>query len=155
MRLLQLRNDEDISLVEYFGTPPPYAILSHTWGADDDEVTFKDLSEARGKDKKGYIKLLFCAQQAALHGLEYFCMVSNISGWILVASGISPNLQGPEIVETSAASIGRHQNYMLAEMHSKAAYSVLMFSSYTCISDRSIFRPKFQRIKCVALRAFE
>jgi hypothetical protein len=72
MRLLQLKDDKDISLVEYFGKPPPYAILSHTWGADDDEVTFKDLSEARGKDKKGYRKLLFCGQQAALHGLEYF-----------------------------------------------------------------------------------
>jgi hypothetical protein len=83
MCLLQLKNDRDISLVEYFGKPPPYAILSHTWGADDDEVTFKDLSEARGKDKNGYRKLLFCGQQAALHGLEYFwvdtCYIRNVA----------------------------------------------------------------------------
>jgi hypothetical protein len=53
-------------------TLPPYAILSHTWGADDDEVTFKDLSNGRGKEKPGFRKLLFCGQQATLHGLEYF-----------------------------------------------------------------------------------
>jgi hypothetical protein len=47
MRLLQ-RIDEDIyRLTKKFvdgATIPPYAILSHTWGADGDEVSFVDLS---------------------------------------------------------------------------------------------------------------
>jgi hypothetical protein len=72
MRLLRLRDNGDFSLTEHVGDPPPYAILSHTWGADDDEVTFKDLSNGQGKEKPGFRKLLFCGQQAILHGLEYF-----------------------------------------------------------------------------------
>ena len=43
---------------------PEYAILSHTWGADEEEVTFKDLQEGVGKRKSGYLKLEFCAEQA-------------------------------------------------------------------------------------------
>lgn len=54
------------------GNIPPYAILSHTWQGE--EVTLADLKDSPngGRDKKGYKKLLFCAQQAALDGLEYF-----------------------------------------------------------------------------------
>lgn len=32
---------------------PRYAILSHTWGADSDEVTFNDLTNCTGMDKSG------------------------------------------------------------------------------------------------------
>lgn len=72
MRLLQFRGDE-ISLVEYVGRDvPQYAILSHTWGADLDEVTFKDLTEGTGQDKAGYSKLAFCGKQAAEDGLRFF-----------------------------------------------------------------------------------
>ena len=42
---------------------PPYAILSHTWGADDEEVTFDDLENGRGKSKAGYAKIQFCGEQ--------------------------------------------------------------------------------------------
>ena len=70
MRLLQLEADGEFSLVEFVGENiPPYAILSHTWGADHEEVIFKDLVSEVGKDKKGYRKLTFCARQAAQHGL--------------------------------------------------------------------------------------
>ncbi|KAH8724797.1 heterokaryon incompatibility protein-domain-containing protein [Phaeosphaeriaceae sp. PMI808] len=73
MRLLQLQDDGGFSLVEHVGNNiPPYAILSHTWGSDNDEVTFRDLVEGRGKDKTGYRKLTFCGEQAAHDGLEYF-----------------------------------------------------------------------------------
>ncbi|KAH4354590.1 hypothetical protein HBH99_256800, partial [Parastagonospora nodorum] len=52
MRLLRLEGDDGFSLVEFFGSDlPPYAILSHTWGADRDEVTFRDLTEGTGKEK--------------------------------------------------------------------------------------------------------
>jgi hypothetical protein len=40
MRLLRIR---DLSLAEFVGNDiPRYAILSHTWGADYEEVTFKE-----------------------------------------------------------------------------------------------------------------
>ncbi|KAF2843948.1 HET-domain-containing protein, partial [Plenodomus tracheiphilus IPT5] len=73
MRLLQLHNDGKFSLTEFIGdTIPRYAILSHTWGADDEEVTLADLEMDVGSSKKGYRKLQFCADQAAKHGLRYF-----------------------------------------------------------------------------------
>jgi hypothetical protein len=85
MRLLRLGDDGRYSLVEYIGRdspPPPYATLSHTWGADHEEVTFKDLVEGIGKNKAGYRKLSFCAKQAAHDGLQFFwvdncCIVSS------------------------------------------------------------------------------
>ena len=49
-----------------------YAILWHTWSPDTDEVTYKDLVDGAGKDKVGYKKLQFCAEQARNNGLEYF-----------------------------------------------------------------------------------
>jgi hypothetical protein len=74
MRLLRRWPDNSgFSLVEHVGNNiPPYAILSHTWGPDDEEVTFKDLMEGSGKSKPGYRKLSFCGRQAAQDGLEYF-----------------------------------------------------------------------------------
>ncbi|PVH91620.1 hypothetical protein DM02DRAFT_333473 [Periconia macrospinosa] len=73
MRLLQLQDDGEFSLVEHIGSNiPPYAILSHTWGADREEVTFKDLIEGTGKNKAGYRKLTFCGEQAAKDNLQWF-----------------------------------------------------------------------------------
>ena len=37
---------------------PPYAILSHTWGADTEEVSFKDMIDGTSKRKTGYDKIL-------------------------------------------------------------------------------------------------
>jgi hypothetical protein len=71
MRLLRLQ-DNNVSLIEYSGKPPRYAILSHTWGADDEEVSFRDILDGTGRIKEGYRKLIFCGQQAARHGLEYY-----------------------------------------------------------------------------------
>jgi hypothetical protein len=54
---------------------PPYAILSHTWGSDHEEVTFKDLQEDAGRRKFGsigYKKLYFCGREASRHGISYF-----------------------------------------------------------------------------------
>jgi hypothetical protein len=73
MRLLQLEDDDTFSLVEYFGKDvPPYAILSHTWGADHDELALRDLINGHGKDRGGYRKLLFCGKQAAKDDLKFF-----------------------------------------------------------------------------------
>ena len=72
MRLLKLQDDGELSLVEFASnTIPRYAILSHTWGTDDEEVTFKDLVEGTGKTKAGYRKIRFCTKQAASDGLQF------------------------------------------------------------------------------------
>ena len=48
---------------------PPYAILSHTWGAE--EVTFDDVESGIGEDKAGYPKLVQSCAIAAKAGLKY------------------------------------------------------------------------------------
>lgn len=73
MRLLRLENDGGFRLEDFTNRKiPAYAILSHTWGPDTEEVTFKDLTERTGENKEGYRKLAFCAKQAAQDGLQFF-----------------------------------------------------------------------------------
>ncbi|OAG19925.1 hypothetical protein CC77DRAFT_1009615 [Alternaria alternata] len=74
MRLLQIQANGSFSLVNYDSTSiPPYAILSHTWSENnEDEVSFSDMRNETGKDKRGYAKLKFCAEQATKDGLEHF-----------------------------------------------------------------------------------
>jgi hypothetical protein len=72
MRLLKLGDDNQFSLTEFVGPDiPRYAILSHTWGADHEEVTFKDLIDGTYKTRVGYRKIRFCTAQAASDGLEF------------------------------------------------------------------------------------
>ncbi|KAF5846014.1 hypothetical protein GGP41_008478 [Bipolaris sorokiniana] len=73
MRLLQYSESEELSIHSFDdGDIPPYAILSHTWGADGDEVTFADLKTGGGKTKPGYEKILFCGKRARRDNLQYF-----------------------------------------------------------------------------------
>jgi ankyrin repeat protein len=73
MRLLKTEVDGSLSLVERSDSDiPPYAILSHTWGRDENEVTFKDWNDGISKSKSGYKKIQSCGEQAAKDGLEYF-----------------------------------------------------------------------------------
>jgi hypothetical protein len=75
MRLLQRSDTGVLSFSKNFvgnDTIPPYAILSHTWSADAEEVTFEDLTKGIGKNKPGYEKIWFCGEQAKQDGLEYF-----------------------------------------------------------------------------------
>ena len=73
MHLLQVRDAETFSLVERFDDEvPEYAILSHTWGHSDDEVTYQDLQNHTAEGKEGYNKLMFCGKQAMRDGLRYF-----------------------------------------------------------------------------------
>jgi Heterokaryon incompatibility protein (HET) len=74
MRLLEYNSSDEFSLTKYFvgDDVPRYAILSHTWGADTEEVTFKDLMDGAGKSKAGYNKIRFCGEQARRDGLRYF-----------------------------------------------------------------------------------
>jgi hypothetical protein len=71
MRLLKLQDDGEFSLIEFVGDIPRYVILSHTWGTDDEEVTFKDMVEGTGKGKAGYRKIRFCGKQAANDGIRF------------------------------------------------------------------------------------
>ncbi|KAH8590344.1 hypothetical protein B0O99DRAFT_721734 [Bisporella sp. PMI_857] len=77
MRLLELKDNGEFSLTkDIVNNKQPYAILSHTWGDDDEEVNFKDLTESSGKTKAGYRKILFCGEQAARDDLKY-CWVDT------------------------------------------------------------------------------
>jgi hypothetical protein len=73
MRLLTYEEDGALNIVPFEDNAlPPYAILSHTWGPDGQEVTFQDLENGSGKAKIGYKKINFCGEQARRDGLEYF-----------------------------------------------------------------------------------
>jgi hypothetical protein len=73
MRLIKDQGHGNLSLVEYDDDRVPrYAILSHTWGANGEEVTFEDLMEGTDKNKAGYNKIEFCRKQAASDGLQHF-----------------------------------------------------------------------------------
>jgi hypothetical protein len=73
MRLLSYNSDGEFILTEHFDDDiPGYAILSHTWGTDAEEPTFKNLMEGSGRGKAGYNKINFCGEQARRDGLRYF-----------------------------------------------------------------------------------
>ena len=71
MRLLWRKGKDEFIVSEPLTRSiPPYAILSHTWGSE--EVTFQDMIGSTGKDKAGYKKLRFMADQAAKDHLTFF-----------------------------------------------------------------------------------
>jgi hypothetical protein len=72
MRLLRYEEAGRLTITSFDDAIPPYAILSHTWGPDAEEVTFADLAKGGGKDKPGYKKIRFCGEQAQRDGLQYF-----------------------------------------------------------------------------------
>jgi len=74
MRLLERNSAGEFILTKDFidDEVPPYAILSHTWGVDAEEVTLEDLTNGTGQDKAGYEKLRFCGKQVRTDGLQYF-----------------------------------------------------------------------------------
>jgi Heterokaryon incompatibility protein (HET) len=75
MRLLKRDNRGEFSLTKDLVSDdmiPRYAILSHTWGADTEEVSFKDMIDGTGISKPGYNKIRFCGEQARRDGLQYF-----------------------------------------------------------------------------------
>ena len=73
MRFLKFDDHGEPSLIERSGDNiPAYGILSHTWGADSEEITYEDLSKGTGIHKSGYDKIKFCAQQSVRDGLRFF-----------------------------------------------------------------------------------
>jgi hypothetical protein len=82
----QLVDTSSLKLVtKHDANLPPYAILSHTWGSDSDELTMQDLERLNGKlgqltggimsravtMKPGYAKLQASAALARSQGYEY------------------------------------------------------------------------------------
>ncbi len=63
--------------LEYFSTEDKpqkgYAILSHTWGSESEEVTFRDIfkESSIAKCKLGYHKVRGCCEQARKDGYDY------------------------------------------------------------------------------------
>ncbi|KAF7502710.1 hypothetical protein GJ744_005218, partial [Endocarpon pusillum] len=73
MRLLERKPDGELVLTEYIGKVPlAYAILSHTWLSNHQEVTLQDVEAGTGRSKAGWKKITFCADKAAADGLRYF-----------------------------------------------------------------------------------
>jgi Heterokaryon incompatibility protein (HET) len=75
MRLMKYNNIDEFSLTEDLINEdmiPRYAILSHTWGADTEEVSFKDMMDGTGMRKPGYDKIRFCGKRARCDDLQYF-----------------------------------------------------------------------------------
>jgi hypothetical protein len=50
--------------------PPPYAILSHRWGAE--EVLYENILDGTAKTMLGYAKLEFCGERAVADHIPYF-----------------------------------------------------------------------------------
>ncbi|TGJ85255.1 hypothetical protein E0Z10_g3491 [Xylaria hypoxylon] len=75
MRLLEVQEGNGLSLTKVYAHDdpiPPYAILSHTWGDEDDEISMTDIKENKFEQKAAYRKLSFCATQALSDGLRHF-----------------------------------------------------------------------------------
>nr|POF13597.1 vegetative incompatibility protein het-e-1 [Quercus suber] len=74
MRLLQIEDAQKVSFTGDLSTDriPPYAILSHRWGPDGDEVKFADVMNNTATDKPGYAKISFCIRQARRDGIRHF-----------------------------------------------------------------------------------
>jgi hypothetical protein len=71
MRLLHFNEAETLVLTNFRGKIiPPYAILSHRW--EGSEILYADLENGAYKEKDSFRKLQFCANRAALDGLQYF-----------------------------------------------------------------------------------
>lgn len=79
MRLLHCISNNEGELVNVLleaypeAKAPPYAILSHRWGLDRDEVSFNEIDSdaAESKKKKGYAKILSCCRQALKDNISY------------------------------------------------------------------------------------
>jgi hypothetical protein len=69
MRLLERKNDGEFTLTkDIIDNIPHYAILSHTWGADTEEVTFRDLTESGFGRNDNTFSALF---SKAVYSLQY------------------------------------------------------------------------------------
>lgn len=74
MRLLHCRPDGTVQHTNKYCNEhdvPPYVILSHTWGSDQQEVLYSDIAEGHGQSKEGYQKILFCVRRTHKDDLRH------------------------------------------------------------------------------------
>ena len=103
MRLLKIGRCGEPSLTEHFvHNTPPYALLPHTWGADNDEVTFDDSANGLGKSKIGCTKIEFC-EETRKEGPPRICLDRR-----MLHVGTSPVLTVPykKMVHLSLETMG-------------------------------------------------
>ena len=68
---MRLLNTKTLQLENISGDAPPYAILSHRWGLDEDEPTFDNMTAGTADQKAGYQKILRSAGIAARASISY------------------------------------------------------------------------------------
>jgi len=70
---MRLVNAKTLRLEEFFDDIiPPYDVLSHTWGNDTEELTFRDIVDGEvDKPGVGLVKFRGCCEQAKKDGLGY------------------------------------------------------------------------------------
>ena len=89
MRLLERQTGGEICLTAdlHDDDLPRYAILSHTWGDESEEVSYADFVHGVGRQKAGFQKIQFCVEQAAKDGLRYSwvdtCCIDRSSSAVL------------------------------------------------------------------------
>src|ERR1700743_1821964 len=76
MHLISCGDLENLRLEEFSVEKiPPYAILSHTWGNEEEEATFKELPTQLASDevrvKEGLTKIAGACSQASKDGYRY------------------------------------------------------------------------------------
>lgn len=68
---MRLLNASTYKLHEFKSDIPPFAILSHCWAEDSEEVLFEDIGTPRAERKAGFRKIKGCCTQALEDGLQY------------------------------------------------------------------------------------
>ncbi|GAB1310460.1 Heterokaryon incompatibility domain-containing protein [Madurella fahalii] len=70
---MRLLNIDTFKLEEFFyADPPPYAILSHTWGNDSEEVSYRDVLDGMlGSTSSRPFKVAGCCKRAKEDGYRY------------------------------------------------------------------------------------
>lgn len=73
MRLLHVNKGGGLQLTDDLRKDiPPYAILSHRWANEQDEVSYADVVSGVQSRKLGWAKLRFCGGQARKDNIRYF-----------------------------------------------------------------------------------
>lgn len=72
MHLLTRQDGRLIVTKKINDSVPRYAILSHTWGNEEDEVNFYDMRKGKGQRKTGFRKIEFCESRAQRDELDHF-----------------------------------------------------------------------------------
>ena len=69
MRLLHTKS---LQLLTFYDEGiPPYAILSHTWGKSEEEVTLQNLNDPRIRSQNRFSKIKSCCELAASESLDF------------------------------------------------------------------------------------